>query len=456
MIVVKKSMRLSLFRVAALGLLMSTTAVKAETLGNALVSAYRNSDLLSQNEAVLRAADEDVATAVSALRPVISWVLQSQHTDNLLGKNTTTAAKLNLDWDLYDFGRSKIGIEVAKQSVLGTRQALVGVEQNILLAAVQAYMDLRRAMETVAINQTSVRLIGEQLRAAQDRFNLGDATRIDVSQAEARLGAARAELAVATGDLAAARAAYLAEIGHQSDGQTSIPPTPALPKSFAEAQSIAQRMHPAVLQAQHQAKAADLQVELAVAQRRPTLGANVQLQEDDSGDTSSSATLSLSQTIYAGGRLSAAHRKTIAQRDAARASLTRTGVTITQAVSNAWSGIEVARAQIAAIDRQIDAAVAVYEGTRDQAELGSSTTLDVLDAEQDLREARSDRASAEARLQVALYSLLASMGLLTVEHLNLGIPTYDPEGYYNAVKNAPATSVQGKSLDRVLKAIGQK
>jgi outer membrane protein len=79
-----------------------------------------------------------------------------------------------------------------------------------------------------------------------------------------------------------------------------------------------------------------------------------------------------------------------------------------------------------------------------------------LDAEQDLREARSDRASAEARLQVALYSLLASMGLLTVEHLNLGIPTYDPEGYYNAVKNAPATSVQGKSLDRVLKAIGQK
>jgi outer membrane protein len=444
---------LSILAGAALGAGLS--GVSAETLGNALVSAYRTSDLLEQNQAVLRAADEDVATSVSSLRPVINWVLQSQFSDGPLGNSSAAELQLNLNWNLYDFGRSKLGVEIAKETVLATREALLGVEQNVLLSAVQAYMDLRRANATVAIGQTSVRVIGEQLKATQDRMSLGDATRIDVSQAEAGLASARATLAVAEGDLAMARSAYLAEIGHAADSKTTIPPTPALPKTLAEAQSIAQRLHPAILQAQHQAKAADLQVELAAAQRRPTLGLNLQVAEGDSGDTSGLAALQLSQTIYAGGKLSSQHRKAIAGRDQSRAALTRTGVLIKQSVSNAWSGIEVARAQIVAIDRQIDAASAVYEGIRDQAALGSSTTLDVLNAEQDLRQARSNRATAEANLQVALYSLLASMGLLTVDHLNLGIPTYDPEGYYNAVKSAPATSVQGKSLDRVLKAIGK-
>jgi outer membrane protein len=439
----------------AFSLGLSSGGAKAETLGDALVSAYRNSNLLEQNQAVLRAADEDVAGAVSTLRPVIAWALQSRYNDGSLGETSANALQLNFDWDIYDFGRGRLGVKVAKESVLATRQTLLGVEQNVLLSAVQAYMDLRRALATVAINQTSVRVINEQLKATQDRMSLGDATRIDVSQAEAGLASARATLAVAEGDLDVARAAYLAEIGHAADGKTTIPSTPPLPKSLAEAQSIAQRLHPAILQAQHQAKAADLQVELAAAQRRPNLGVNLQVAEDDSGDTSGSASLQLSQTIYAGGKLSSAHRKAIAGRDQIRAALTRTGVSVTQAVSNAWSGIEVARAQIVAIDRQIDAAQAVYEGIRDQAALGSSTTLDVLNAEQDLRQARSNRAAAEAKLQVALYSLLASMGLLTVDHLNLGIPTYDPEGYYNAVKSAPATSVQGKSLDRVLKAIGK-
>lgn len=187
----------------------------------------------------------------------------------------------------------------------------------------------------------------------------------------------------------------------------------------------------------------------------PELTGSVAVTHNDGTGDDAVASVDLSQTIYAGGRLSAAHRKAIAQRDQARASLLQASVSITQGVGNAFAGIEVAAAQIAATDRQIEAASIAYEGVKEEAKLGARTTLDVLNAEQELLDARAARITALADLQIANYSLLSAMGLLTAEYLNLGIPTYDPEGYYNAVKNAPATSVQGKSLDRVLQAIGK-
>ena len=115
-----------------------------------------------------------------------------------------------------------------------------------------------------------------------------------------------------------------------------------------------------------------------------------------------------------------------------------------------------ARAQIGAIEEQIVAAREAYEGVREEATLGARTTLDVLDAEQDLLQARADLITAESNLQLAHYQLLASMGLLTVAELQLGIPTYDPSAYYSAVRDAPHTSTQGESLDRVLRAIGKQ
>lgn len=428
--------------------------VGAETLGDALVSAYRASDLLDQNQAVLRAADEDVASAVATLRPVLGFILESQYSDGPLGESTTNTARLNLDWTVYDFGRSRLGIDIAKESVLATRQALVGIEQNVLLSAVGAYMDVRRAAQEVQINGTSVNVISEQLKAAQDRFDVGQITRTDVALAEARLAAARAALAAAEGDLNVARAAYKAAVGHDSDGRTILPATPAFPRTLAEAQAIAQRLHPSVRQAQHQAKVADLQLELARAGHLPTLGLNLRAGEDDEGEGSGVATLQLNQPLFTGGRIASGERKAMAGRDAARAALTRTAVEVTQQVANAWSGIEVARAQTAAIDLQIQAAQSAYDGTREEAALGARTTLDVLDAERELLQAKSDRTAAEANLQVAYYSLLASMGLLTAENLKLGVPVYDPEAYYNVVKTAPL-SAQGAKLDRVLKAIGQ-
>jgi outer membrane protein len=145
----------------------------------------------------------------------------------------------------------------------------------------------------------------------------------------------------------------------------------------------------------------------------------------------------------------------MAQRDSARAALLNVARQVNDAVGVAWAQIDVARAQISSIDEQIVAAQKAFEGVSEEATLGARTTLDVLDAEQSLLAARADKITAQANLQLAHYQLMSAMGLLTVENLKLGIPTYDPSAYYNAVQDAPYTSRQGESLDRVLRAIGK-
>jgi outer membrane protein len=144
----------------------------------------------------------------------------------------------------------------------------------------------------------------------------------------------------------------------------------------------------------------------------------------------------------------------MANRDSAYSNLQQSGVTIGENVGVAWTTIDSAVAAISATETQIEAAQIAFDGVSEEASLGARTTLDVLDAEQDLLDARAAKLEAEAARYKGVYQLLASMGLLTVEHLRLGIPTYDPAVYYNAVRNAPAHSAQGKKLDRIMKSIG--
>ncbi|AMY70687.1 TolC family outer membrane protein [Frigidibacter albus] len=444
--------------VLAMGLALTAMAApaRAETLADALISAYRQSNLLEQNRAVLRATDEDVAGAIAALRPVFAFVADSGYARTVQTSGYSASIGLSASLSLFDSGRSRLSVLIAQETVLATREALVQVEQGVLLDAVSAYFDVRSALESVAINENSVRVIGEELRAAEDRFEVGEVTRTDVALAEAQLAAARASAAAASGSLSVAREAYKAATGHYPATLAPAPPTPALPATLEEAKAIALRTHPSVREAQRQVTVSELQVRLAAAQRGPNVDASVQAGRNDNGQDTMSAGVSMSQTLYSGGSLSSLHRQAIASRDSSRAALLQAGVTIGQSVGEAWSNIAVARAQISATEEQIRAATAAYEGVREEANLGARTTLDVLDAEQDLLDARASRIDAEASLQVSIYSLLASMGLLTAEHLNLGIPTYDPAAYYEAVKNAPPTSTQGKSLDRVLRAIGKE
>lgn len=447
----------------------SGQAAVAESLADTMVAAYRHSALIEQNRAVLRAADEDVAAAIAALRPVVEWVASHtvSRTEGLTGYNTarSTALQLGARMTLYDWGRGQLAIDGAKEQVLATRQGLVAVEQDILLAATIAFFDIRQANERVALQQNSVEVLSRERQAAQDRFDVGEITVTDVALADAQLAQTQAGLAAAQGDLEIAREGYLAVTGRTPSRLDAPPPLPRLPASVDEARSIGQRNHPLIAQAQRQAAAAELAVAAAAAERNPTLSGNAgigvtrspqtQLGGEYDNRNSASVGLELRQTLYSGGRLPAAHRRAMAGRDQARSALLNVSRQISQQIGESWANIGVARAQIRAIDQQISAAQQAYDGVREEASLGARTTLDVLDAEQSLLEARADKIAAEANLQLAHYQLLAAMGRLTVEHLNLGIPTYDPSQYYNAVRDAPHTSKQGESLDRVLRAIGR-
>jgi outer membrane protein len=158
----------------ALVLAGAALPARAETLADALVSAYNHSHLLDQNRALLRAADEDVAVALADLRPILSYAATAGIANNAVtGDTLSQSLSISADLLLYDFGRSKLGIELAKESVLASRETLVNVEQTVLYNAVQAYMNVIRAGEFVALRQNNVRLITEELRAARDRFELG-------------------------------------------------------------------------------------------------------------------------------------------------------------------------------------------------------------------------------------------------------------------------------------------
>ena len=438
---------------------LSAPALQAETLADALASSYRNSKLLDQNEALLRAADEDVAQAVSRLRPVVSFVASAQNsntTPDIAGSDTLQSTfTLAAQWTLFDFGRNRLGVEIAKETVLATREALKGLEAQVLLSAVSAFVDVRLQAEIVALRQSNVRLIGQELRAAQDRFDVGEVTRTDVAIAEARLAAARSGLAAAQGDFQVARERYRAVTGAYPGNLAGLPPLPKTARSLDEARMIALRGHPGILQAQRQVTVAQLGVEATKAAMRPTINLDAGISQGlDQDVRRDSLTMSFNQTLYAGGALSSAHRQALANKEAAEANLLQTTITVGENVGNAWSGLQVAAASIQAGSLQVQAAQTAFDGVREEATLGARTTLDVLNAEQELLDARATKLQAEAQRYVGVYNLLATMGLLSVEHLNLGVPVYDPALYYNAVKNAPVTSVQGKKLQRILDKIG--
>lgn len=432
------------------------TGARAESLTDALISAYKNSGLLQQNRALLRAADEGVARAVSGLRPVVNYALGAQYSS--ITETTSSNLQLTASMMLFDFGRSKLRVEVARENVLALREALVGVEQSVLLRAVAAFANMRRDTSIVGLRENNLRLITEELRAAQDRFDVGEITRTDVAIAQARLASSDSALAAARGNLAVSREEYRSAVGHAPGNLSALPKPPATAKSAASARALARQRHPDMAQAQHSVTIADINVELARAAIKPALTGSARASIDQNGNDSSSIGVTLSGPIYQGGALTSAYRQAVAQRDAARAGLHLAGLKVDQDVGNAWARLTVADARLQATEQQIRASQVAYRGTKQEAEVGSRTTLDVLNAEQELLDAQSGQISARTDRYIAVYNLLAAMGLLTADHLRLGLATYDPAAYYDAVKSAPTyrVSPQGKKLDSLLKSIGKK
>jgi len=456
----------------ALGLMIAAPMARAETLADAMIGAYNTSGLLEQNRAVLRAADEDVAQAMSSLRPVISWsadatrqfgTTRSASTANNIVPtvSNTISASLIAELTVFDNGQSKLAIETTKEAVLGTRQQLVSVEQQVLLSAVEAYLEVRRAIENVALRENNVRLITQELRAAQERFEVGEVTRTDTALAEARLAAARSQLAAAQGALTVAREQYLAVVGRLPGQLDPLRTLPDLPGSVDAAKGIALRNHPQVKSVQHQVAAAELSILRAEAAMKPSVRLSGRLSVTEGIDTErftrgGSIGIEAGGPIYQGGRLTSLVRQSMANRDSARGQLHQVIDQIAQNVGNAYAQLRIAQASLESTDRQVRAASVAFEGVREEAALGARTTLDVLNAEQELLNARSARISAEVDEGVAAYRILSTLGRLTATDLRLNVQQYDPVTYYNLVKDGPIQkSQQGQQLDRVLKSLGK-
>lgn len=448
---------------------VTTPAAQADTLADALVSAYKHSGLLDQNRAVLRAADEDVAIAGAALEPVLRWTasITQSYSRGRASFNTPVRSSNGLEASgqligellLYDFGATSLGIEAAKETVLATRQTLIGIEQLVLQRAVEAYMDVIEANEFVSLRQNNLRVLTQELRAAQNRFEVGEVTRTDVALAEAQLAQARSGLAGAQGTLAIAAEEYRNVIGRKP-GRLSPPPrVPKISGNIASAKALAVRNHPDMRAVQHRVAAAELSIKREEARKRPTVTAQgvLSLSENLSNSqfgTSASIGLNAGGTIYAGGARSAAVRKTQALRDQQRSNLHVVRHNVQQNVGIAYAQLSAARASLEASERQIRAARIAFRGVREEATLGARTTLDVLDAEQALLDAEASRISAQTLVYVAAYSVLSATGQLTATGLRLPVQQYDVTEYYNLVKDSPrAQSDQGAQLDRVLKRL---
>jgi len=432
------------------------TAASAENLGSALIAAYKHSGLLQQNRALLRAADEDVAAATAALRPVVQYSLGANYSSITQDVSSNLAVTASLT--LYDNGNGALRREIAKQNVLSLREGLRSIESNVLLSAVSAYTSVRRDSSIVRLRENNLKVVQRELQASRDRFEVGEITRTEVALSEARVASATSDLAVARGNLDQSREQYRNVVGVYPSALTPLPNPPSIPSSQAAAQATARNSHPDMNQAQHNVRVSEINVQLAENGLLPTLSGNANLNVDQDGNDTSSVGITLSGPIYRGGALASSIRQANARRDASRAVLHLTRHNLDQSVGIAWSQLEVARAGLRASAEQIRAFKVAFEGVREEAELGARTSLDVLNAEQDVFDAEAARLSAESQKDVALYNLLASTGQLSVRHLGLNVATYDPAAYFDAVKNAPANNVspQGKQLDHVLSVLGKK
>lgn len=428
------------------GALMCSTAVSADTLADALKWAYETSPTLQINRAALRASDESVVQAGAAKRPSLTASADIGISDNsnaVRDYTDTYRAQLDASLLLYDGGRTDAAVRAARATVASQRATLLSVEQDILLGAIQAYVDVRRDARFVTLARNNVGVIGQQVRAAKDRFEVGEVTRTDVSQADARLASARSNLSTNEGAYQRSLQAYLAAVGRPANNLAPPPALPKLPATLAEASSIAKSQHPRIQSAQYALTAAEFDVLRARAAKGPTvsLGANVTYSENvqvyGQDLTSGSLALSGNMPLIDGGQNDSLIRSALANVDRRKAEIQDAARSIEQNTSLAWANLEVARASIRSSVQQIRAARVAFDGIQEEAKLGARTTLDVLDAEQEVLNAESGLASAQRDEYVAAYNLISAMGLLTTDYLKLPVKKYDPNEYYKAVNGEP-------------------
>ena len=442
------------------GLVVAPPPAKAHSLSDAMVFAYNNSDLVQQQRFLLRSTDENVAQAQARFQPILSY-FASLNQNGVDGPTDTftTSVGVNADWVLWDAGSRVSRVESTKELVFAARQNLADVEQQVLFNAVQAFMQLRSAIEAVSLRESNLRLITQELRAAEDRFAVGEVTRTDVELARARLAEARSGLASAQGDVEVQRSNYIFAIGRAPHALASPPSPPDLPSTVQEAEAIALRRAPSLLAQQHTVRSNDL---LVASAKRNTFG-NISLSGSvrtgvRNGEELSNGEIGVrySRTFYDGGTLNSLVRQAQAALEASRFGLAQQGRSVSDGVKRSWAQLQVARAQVAATRQQVRASELAFEGVREEARLGARTTLDVLDAEQELLDARNAVLNAQTSAYLAVYRVLQSLGLLSAEHLGLDVESYDVTNYLEAVTSGSSGFVRSEQADRLARVVDRK
>ena len=430
---------------------------QAETLADALVSAYNQSGLIEQNRALLRAADEDVAQALQRLRPVLSFAAGSNYnSDRGINGGSLSDASLTLQWTVFDGGSTSLRREGLQELVFATRADLMEVEQSVLINAVRAFMEVIKQEQTVVLRKNNLTLINEELRAVQDRFEVGEVTRTDVALATARLASARASLASAEGALLQAQANYVELIGREPKDLAEPDFRPKIPQAEGEALAIARASHPSIVSNRHRIAAAELNVQAARAGLGPSVNLFGSYTIDDDREENNTVGLTLNQTIYRGGELRSVVRQSIANAESARAQMAITQKALVADVTTSYANLKIVRATRLASEEEVSAATLAFEGVREEAALGARTTLDVLDAEQELLDAQVRFVSATADEVVALFTVLDTIGKLTAQELGLPVKIYDPTAYYSSVeRGALSLTPEDSTLDRVIEPLGE-
>lgn len=426
---------------------MGVSPALAQTLDEAFVHAYQSNPQLLSARARLRATDERLPQAQSGWRPTVSSSasigrLRTEQTTRSIRRATLTPKSygISISQPLFRGGRTSAGIDRAISEIHAERARLTGVEQQVLLDAATSYLNVIRDQAVVELNANNELVLRQQLQAAQDRFRVGEVTRTDVSQAEARLASVVADKQAAEGQLRTSKASLARGTGLEVKSLTTPTiPKSLLPTSLVEARDLAQSSNPAILAAQYDENVAKLSVEEVSGELLPSvmlvgdLGRRYDQQFGIERTASAGLTLQVQVPIYEGGvtysRVRSAKqivglRKTDvdAQRRAAIEQATQTFELITSA-----------RARITSLAAQIRANEIALEGVRQEAIVGSRTTLDVLNAEQELLNARVALVRSQRDEQVAAYTLLASTGRLTARQLSLDVPLYDVEQNFRAV-----------------------
>jgi outer membrane protein len=454
---------MTLVAVAAL-IGIGSPEVAADTLESALVQAYRNNPQLNAQRAATRATDENVGIALSGYRPKITGTASvgEQYLDTLsrstppgtpgpaaysrsAGAAAVSTFGVTASQTVFDGLQTANRTRQAEGQVSAARETLRSAEQAVLFNAATAYMNLLRDGAILELQRSNVNVLEATLRQTRQRFAVGEVTRTDVAQAESSLAAGRSALLAAQSNYVTSKAAYMQVIGIEPGKLAAATPVdrfspPNLPGALARSTTE----NPAITTAVYNVDAAALQVKIAEGALYPTLSLNSSITKTF-GPTSALTSLEvlsgqafaqLSVPLYQGGAEYATIRQskeTLGQR---QLDLDTARQAVQQNVTQSWGQLEAAKAQINATTAQVRSAEIALDGVREEAQVGQRTTLDVLNAQQALVNARVALVTAQHDRIVASYALLAAVGSLSPQVLGLRTETYDPTVHYQQVRDA--------------------